>query len=103
MSFVSMQVRILGKDYSVRCPEGEEKSLLGAAAEVERRMKLMRANAKSGSSIETMALITAINMAYELQAKESPLPADSRPTDPEQGKVVEGMHRKLDDLDAFND
>ncbi len=100
MSFVSMQVRILGKDYNVKCPVGQEKSLLSAAAEVERRMKLMRQTAKSGSSSETMAVITAINMAYELQSN---MAQQAVAKDPAEQELIEQLHSKLDLLHTFND
>jgi len=58
-------VHILGKSYSVKCPQNKAQQLQDASEYVDQKMREMR---DSGKVIGTdrIAIITALNIAYEL-------------------------------------
>ena len=60
-----VSIRILGKDYTIACPAGAQKSLISSAKDVDDKMRELR---KSGKIIgsERIAVITALNLAHEL-------------------------------------
>jgi cell division protein ZapA len=62
---IAVEIRILGKDYMVSCPKGEQASLISSAKDVDRKMRDIQ---KSGKIIgaERIAVITALNLANEL-------------------------------------
>ncbi len=63
---ISTNVEILGKPYPVRCPEGELAALQQAARYLDQKMAEVRDSGKA-INLERIAIITALNMAYELQ------------------------------------
>ena len=70
-----LTVRILDKDYTVSCLPEERESLIGAASELNKRMKEMRTG-KRTLGAERIAVITALNVIHEReQAKSSRLDA----------------------------
>ncbi len=66
MSDSTTYVNILDKEYQVACPDEEKAALNRAAAELDKRMRAIRA---SGSIIglERIAVMTALNLCHELQ------------------------------------
>lgn len=62
-------VNILDKEYQVACPDEEKSALNRAAAELDKRMRAIRA---SGSIIglERIAVMTALNLCHELQQSQ---------------------------------
>jgi cell division protein ZapA len=64
---VAVTIRILGKDYMVSCPTGEQASLISSAKEVDEKMREIRQTGKIIGS-ERVAVITALNLANELNA-----------------------------------
>ncbi|MCK5918498.1 MAG: cell division protein ZapA [Cocleimonas sp.] len=62
---VAVAIRILGKDYMVSCPTGEQASLISSAKEVDEKMREIRKIGKIIGS-ERIAVITALNLANEL-------------------------------------
>jgi len=60
-----LSVRILGKDYLVGCPEGEETALLQSAKHVDDKMNEIR---KAGKVVGTdrIAVMAALNLAHEM-------------------------------------
>ncbi len=65
MTTETVSVHILGKDYQVACPKEEREPLIAAAAELDRRMKVIR---QSGSviGVERIAVMAALNLAHEV-------------------------------------
>ena len=61
----ALSVRILGKDYLVGCPEGEEAALLQSAKHVDGKMNEIR---KVGKVVGTdrIAVMAALNLAHEM-------------------------------------
>ncbi|MFT5116714.1 MAG: cell division protein ZapA [Kiritimatiellia bacterium] len=65
MTSETVSVDILGKDYQVACPSDEREALIQAAAELDRRMTVIR---QSGSviGVERIAVMAALNLAHEV-------------------------------------
>jgi cell division protein ZapA len=73
-----LEVTILGQSYILGCPDGGEQSLLAAVAQVDREMSAIR-DAGKVKARERMAVLAALNLAYQLAERPSaaPPPADS--------------------------
>ncbi len=64
-SSVPVTIRILDRDYQVACREEEKDDLLAAADLVDQRMKEVR-NRGTVIGTDRVAVMAALNMAYEL-------------------------------------
>ncbi|OED35496.1 hypothetical protein AB833_30210 [Chromatiales bacterium (ex Bugula neritina AB1)] len=64
-SMVTVKVNIMEKEYQIQCGPEEKQHLIKAAMDVDTRMR----TAKSGANInaEKAAVLTALNLANELQ------------------------------------
>ena len=62
-----MNIQILGRDFRVACPEGEEKQLQASVEYVNRRMKELRDTGKVTGN-ERIATMAALNIAHEFLA-----------------------------------
>ena len=60
----TLDIQLLGKDYKVACPPGEQQALLNAAALLNTR--LSEASAKGKLSGERLIAMVALNLAHEL-------------------------------------
>jgi cell division protein ZapA len=69
-----MEVTILGQSYILACPEGGESSLLSAVALVDSEMSAIR-DAGKVKARERMAVLAALNLAYQLSDRPAPAPA----------------------------
>ena len=72
---VTLDVRLLDRDYKVACKDGEEAELLEAVAFLDQRMRDIREGSKA-SSVERTAVMAALNIAHELLRDRSSRPAD---------------------------
>lgn len=70
MSGNTLDIKLLGKDYRVACPPEERESLQEAVALLDERMGEMAA--KSKSTGERLAVMTALNLAHELLTQKNP-------------------------------
>jgi cell division protein ZapA len=64
-SSVPVTIRILDRDYQVACREDEKDDLVAAADIVDERMKEVR-NRGTVIGTDRVAVMAALNMAYEL-------------------------------------
>jgi cell division protein ZapA len=62
---VAVSIHILGKEYMVSCPAGEQSSLIASAKEVDGKMRDIRRSGKIIGS-ERIAVITSLNLSNEL-------------------------------------
>ncbi|MCP5150852.1 MAG: cell division protein ZapA [Ectothiorhodospiraceae bacterium] len=67
---VSVNVMILDKEYMVSCPPQEKESLEAAARLLNERLRKVRDGGKVLGT-ERMAVITALNLVYELEQERS--------------------------------
>jgi cell division protein ZapA len=68
-----IEVTILGHSYILACPEGGEASLLAAVASVDSEMSAIR-DAGKVKARERIAVLAALNLAYQLAEKPAPAP-----------------------------
>ncbi|HCU04984.1 MAG: hypothetical protein A2X77_03930 [Gammaproteobacteria bacterium GWE2_42_36] len=61
----NVAVEILGKTYKVRCPQDRVQELQNAATYVDKEMRKLRDSGKV-IGIEHIAIIAALNIAYQL-------------------------------------
>ncbi len=61
----TIHVSIMGKDYPVGCPEGQEEQLLTSARYVNEKMQRIRAGSRS-VGLDRVAVMAALNIAHEL-------------------------------------
>lgn len=66
-----VEVTILGQSYLLRCPEGGEAQLHAAVAAVDREMSAIR-DAGKVKARERMAVLAALNLAYQLAGRPAP-------------------------------
>ena len=82
-----VEVTILGQGYVLGCPEGGEELLRAAVALVDREMSAIR-DAGRIRARERIAVLAALNLAYQLaqasrQAPPSPAPQELAPGQPD--------------------
>jgi cell division protein ZapA len=68
-----LEVTILGQSYVLACPDGGERDLLEAVATVDREMSAIR-DAGKVKARERIAVLAALNLAYQLAAMPPRLP-----------------------------
>jgi cell division protein ZapA len=73
-----MEVTILGQSYILGCPDGGEAALLGAVAQVDSEMSAIR-DAGKVKARERIAVLAALNLAYQLADRPVPPRAASTP------------------------
>lgn len=74
-----LDVQILHQNYLLSCPEGHEERLLEAVARVNDTMARIR-DAGKVRSRERVAVLTALNMAFDIvSAERMPAPAAAEP------------------------
>ena len=59
-----LSIQILGREFRVGCPEGEEKQLLASVDYLNRKLKEVRDTGKVVGN-ERIAIMTALNIAHE--------------------------------------
>ncbi|HET7525568.1 MAG TPA: cell division protein ZapA [Burkholderiaceae bacterium] len=84
-----LEVTILGQSYVLACPDGGERDLLEAVATVDREMSAIR-DAGKIKARERIAVLAALNLAYQLAAAP---PASASTPDPTE---LERLVRRID-------
>lgn len=69
---IPLNVRILDKEYRVACGDGEEDSLLQSARYLDNKMREIRGAGKVIGT-ERIAVMAALNLAYEILEQSSKL------------------------------
>ncbi len=62
---MSIELKILGKDYQVACPEDQTHRLMDAALMLDSKMKEIKASGRI-IGLDRIAVMAALNLAYEL-------------------------------------
>ena len=60
-----MNISLLGREFRVGCPEGEEKQLLASVEYLNRKLKEVRDTGKVVGN-ERIAIMAALNIAHEM-------------------------------------
>ena len=63
----ALNISILGREFRVGCPEGEEKQLLASVDFLNRKLKEVRDTGKVVGN-ERIAIMAALNIAHEMQS-----------------------------------
>lgn len=63
-------VTILDREYVVGGTPSQRAGLVAAAAQVDERLRALRATARA-ASLDRLAVLVALNLAHELQGRES--------------------------------
>jgi len=63
----ALTVSLLGREFRVACPEGEEKQLLASAEYLNRKLKEIRDTGKVAGN-ERIAIMAALNIAHEMMS-----------------------------------
>jgi cell division protein ZapA len=62
-----LTVSLLGREFRVACPDGEEKQLLASADYLNRKLKEVRDTGKVSGN-ERIAIMAALNIAHEMMS-----------------------------------
>lgn len=60
-----LQINVMGREFRVACPEGEQQELLEAVDYLNRKMQEIRDHGKV-IGVERIAIMAALNIAHEL-------------------------------------
>ncbi len=66
----ALTVSLLGREFRVACPEGEEKQLAASADYLNRKLKEVRDTGKVVGN-ERIAIMAALNIAHEMMSNRS--------------------------------
>lgn len=83
-------LHVLGKEYRVVCPPGEEESLLTAARYLSGKMEEIKASGKI-IGVERVAVMTALNIAHELLREQG-----KKEGERELSKRIETLRHKVE-------
>ncbi len=87
-----MEVTILGQSYILACPDGGEASLLAAVATVDTEMSAIR-DAGKVKARERMAVLAALNLAYQLAERPA---AQAKASAPDNSVQIDTLLKKID-------
>jgi cell division protein ZapA len=103
-----IEVTILGQSYLLGCPEGGEALLHKAVARVDQEMSGIR-DAGKVKARERMAVLAALNLAYQLAERHIAPPAAplakagpaakaalAAPIEGSEGETIEALVRRID-------
>ncbi len=90
----TLDIVLMGREYRVACPPDERESLLAAVAFVDGKMREISARTKSTG--ERLAVMTALNLAHELLSVKLPGGFDMQDL---RGRIV-SMQARLDEAMA---
>ena len=90
-SLKSISVKLLGKEYKINCPKGQESNLLDAALYLDQKMSDIRYNGRI-YGLERIAIMAALNLANELLTQSNSQHADAT----EINKRLQQLHDKID-------
>ena len=65
----ALTLSLLGREFRVACPEGEEKALIASADYLAKRIKEVRDTGKVTGN-ERIAIMAALNIAHEMMSKK---------------------------------
>jgi cell division protein ZapA len=91
-----LEVTILGQSYVLACPDGGERDLLEAVAIVDREMSAIR-DAGKVKARERIAVLAALNLAYQLAEAPPPKGADNGATADDLARLVQRIDHALND------
>ena len=94
------EVTILGQSYILGCPDGGEALLAAAVASVDREMSAIR-DAGKVKARERIAVLAALNLAYQLADRPPRAVAAASTGTPARGAGTQGGQGTQGDIDAL--
>ena len=88
----ALTITVLGREFRVGCPEGEEKQLLASVDFLNKKMKEVRDTGKVVGN-ERIAIMAALNIAHEMLSRK---PGDSGGDSPAVRRRIAAMQETLD-------
>jgi cell division protein ZapA len=88
-------IEILGREFRVACPEGEEKQLQASVEFVNHRMRELRDKGKVTGN-ERIAIMAALNIAHEFLAQKPAKGAAHSVDGPDFRRRIVSMQETLD-------
>jgi cell division protein ZapA len=67
----ALTISLLGREFRVSCPDGEERQLMASADYLNRKLKEVRDTGKVVGN-ERIAIMTALNIAHEFLSQKQP-------------------------------
>ncbi len=92
MSNDNVIVKLLGKEYQVACPVGQEAALAESARYLDEKMRTIRANGKV-IGLERIAVMAALNITNELLQNEPSSTGEVTTS----SKQLKGLNDKLEE------
>ncbi len=88
----------MGQSYLLGCPDGGEAALSKAVSQVDREMSAIR-DAGRVKARERIAVLAALNLAYQLAESGTAAATESRPAPAAANSLpdLDGMIRRLDE------
>jgi cell division protein ZapA len=71
--FAAIEISVLDKSFTIKCPSSEQGRLRESAAYLDQKMREIRSSNQL-ISLERIAVLAALNMAYELLFQEQAQP-----------------------------
>ena len=93
-----LEVQIMGQSYLLGCPEGGEERLRAAVQRVDEAMCKIR-DAGKVRARDRIAVLAALNLAFDLSDKQSAGPAAEGHAAPQGESESEALRALLDRLD----
>ncbi len=94
-------VKILNRDYSIACGEGEEKKLIEIADRLDKKLK-ENARLFKGASDNLLIILTALTMEdyiHDLEQKISSMPSvSSKEEDEANNLIIERLNQKVSNI-----
>jgi cell division protein ZapA len=90
-----LAIQILGREYRVACPEGEEKQLQASVEYLNRRMKELRDTGRITGN-ERIATMAALNIAHEFLSHKPGKPAATSVDGADYRRRIAAMQETLD-------
>lgn len=90
-----MEVTIMGQSYILACPDGGEASLLEAVASVDNEMSAIR-DAGKVKARERIAVLAALNLAYQLAERPSTAPTPGTATAAADSVQIDTLLARID-------
>jgi cell division protein ZapA len=83
----ALTLNLLGREFRVACPEGEEKQLVASADYLNRKLKEIRDLGKIAGN-ERIAIMAALNIAHEMMTQRPTATASSFDADAIRRRIV---------------
>ena len=93
-----LDINLMGREFKVACPEGEEKQLLASVDYLNQRMREIKASGRVVGN-ERIAMLTALNITHEFLTKQTPKGFDMA----DVRRRIESMQASIDDALAEQD